>query len=119
MLIRTCIVLLGLLAAFAVPATATAGTTEDCQGQISALRADTARVTTFANANDQTGLLNKLANASSALAAGKNADAIRKLGDVRTKVQALGSTGKLGAEDAARLDAAAAAAIGCIELIGA
>ena len=117
MLTRTCIVLLGLLAAFAVPAAATAATTEDCQAQISALRVDTATVTTFASVKDQTGLLGKLDNASAALAAGKNADAIRKLGDFRTKIQTLGSTGKLGAEDAARLDAGAATAAGCIESI--
>jgi hypothetical protein len=36
----------------------------------------------------------------------------------RTNVQALGPAGKLGAEDAARLDAEAAAATGCIQSIG-
>ncbi len=119
MFIRTCIALLALTAALAVPGTASATTIEDCQSQISALRTDTAAVTTFANAKDQAGLLAKLDAASAALAAGKNAGAVNKLTDVRTKVQTLGATGKLAAEDAARLDAAAAAAIGCIESIGA
>jgi hypothetical protein len=47
-----------------------------------------------------------------------NGDAIRKLPDHRAKVRTLGATTRLGAEDAARLDAAAAAAIGCGESIG-
>ena len=115
MFIRTCIALLGLIATLAVPGTATATTVDDCQVQISGLRADTAAVTTFANAKDQAGLLGKLDAAAAALAAGKNADAVRKLTDVRTKAQSLGATNKLAAEDAARLEGAAAAAIGCIE----
>jgi hypothetical protein len=115
---RTFIALLGLLAAVAFPASASASTIEECQTQITNLRTDTATVTTFVNAGDQTGLLEKLDNASAALTAGKNAGAIRKLTDFRTKVQALGSAAKLGADDAARLDAGAAAAIGCIESLG-
>ncbi len=117
---RSLITLLAVLvAAVALPSSAAAATTDDCQAQISALRADTAAVTTFANAKDQTAALGKLDNASAALAAGKNAGAVQKLTDFRTKVQAVGSAGKLAAEDAARLDAEAAAAIGCIESIGA
>lgn len=118
MLIRSLIALLGLLAAIAVPASAGAATVDDCQAQISALRTDTSTVTTFVNAKDRTGLLDKLDNASAALTAGKNAGAVLKLSDFRAKVQALGSTGKLGADDAARLDAGATAAIGCIDSIG-
>ena len=118
MITRTCIALLALIAALAVPTTAGAATVDDCQAQISALRADTATVTTFVNVKDQTGLLAKSDAASAALASGKDADAIRKLTDVRTKVQALGAAGKVAAEDAARLDASAAAAIGCVESIG-
>ena len=115
---RSFIALLALVAAIVVPASAGAATGDDCQTQISALRTDTATVTTFVNAKDQNGLLAKLDNASADLTVGKNADAIRKLTDFRTKVQTLGSTGKLGTEDAARLDAGAAAAIDCIGSIG-
>ena len=115
---RSLIILLALLAAVALPASAGAATTADCQTQIEALRSDTAAVTTFVNARDQTGLLNKLDGAVAALTAGKTAGAVLKLTDFQAKVQALGSAGKLGAEDAARLDAGAAAAVGCLEPVG-
>ena len=115
---RYFIVLFALLAAVALPASAGAATTAECQTQIEALRADTAAVTTFVNAKDQTGLLDKLDNAAAALIAGKPAGAVLKLTDFQAKVRALGSAGKLGAEDAARLDAGAAAAVGCLESAG-
>jgi hypothetical protein len=116
MRIRTLVAVVGLfVAAIAFPASAGASTVEDCQAQIAALRADTAAVTNFASVKDQTGLLGKLDNASTALAAGKNAGAVAKLTDFRTKVQTLGATGKLGADDAARLDVQAAAAVSCID----
>lgn len=105
------------VALVAVPA-ASATTVEECQAEIAALRADTATVTTFTNERDRTGLLGKLDNASLALDKGKYAGAIQKLNDYRSKVETLGSTGKLGADDAARLDAAAEDAIACIEAIG-
>src|SRR5919112_4487818 len=95
-------IVLGLLALIAFPVQAGATTTDECQAQITSLRADTA-ATVFVNAKDQAGLLGKLDAASAALTAGKSADAIRKLTDFGTKVQALGSTGKLGTEDADRL----------------
>jgi hypothetical protein len=117
--IRSLIIALALLAAIALPASAGAATVEDCQARISELATATANVTTFANEKDQAGLQDKLLNASEGLAAGKNADAIRKLTDFRTKVQVLGSTSKLNTEDAARLDAQAATAISCIEPLGA
>ena len=117
--LRYLIAILTLVAAVALPASAGAATAEDCQAQIATLRSETAAVTTFANAKDQNALLGKLDNASTALTAGKNADAARKLTDFRAKVQALGTAGKLGADDAANLDARAAAAISCIESIGA
>ena len=117
--IRSIITLLGLLIAImAAPASAGAATVDDCQALLSAVRTDTATTATFTNANDQVGLLEKLDNASAALSAGKNAGAVRKLADFRVKAQTLASTGKLAAEDAARLDAEAAAAISCIESIG-
>jgi hypothetical protein len=102
----------------AFPVSAGAATTADCETQIEALRTDTAAVTTFVNAKDQTELLNKLDGAATALTAGKSAGAVLKLTDFQAKVQALGSTGKLGAEDAARLDAGAAAAVSCLESVG-
>ena len=116
---RSFIALLALLiAAVAFPASAGATSTQECQTQISTLRDTVATVATFANAKDQTGLLGKLDNASADLAVGKTAGAIQKLTDFRTKVQVLGSNGKLGTEDAALLDAGAAAAISCIQSIG-
>jgi len=115
---RYFIVLLALLAAVAFPASAGAAAAADCQTQIEALRTDTAAVTTFVNDRDQTGLLNKLDNAAAALTAGKTGGAVLKLTDFQAKVQALGSAGKLGAEDAARLDAEAAAAVSCLESVG-
>jgi hypothetical protein len=117
MLIRSFIAILALLVAVGFPVPAGAAATDECQAQISTLRSDTA-TTAFVNPQDEAGLLGKLDNASAALTAGKNADAIKKLTDFRTKVQVLGSTGKLAAEDA-RLDAGAAAAIGCVQSIGA
>ena len=54
-----------------------------------------------------------------ALTAGKNAGAIQKLADFRVKVQALGSAGKLGSDEAAQLDADAEGVIRCIQEIGA
>jgi hypothetical protein len=118
MLIRSLIALVSVLAAVAFPTSAAAATAGECQGQIADLRTDTEIVTTFVNPNDRTGLVGKLGNASAALLAGKNAGAIQKLADFRVKVQALGSAGKLGGDDAARLDADAESAIRCIEGIG-
>ena len=115
---RHLIVLFALLAAVAFPAPAGAATTADCQARIEALRTDTAAVTTFVNAQDQTGLLNKLDNAAAAVTAGKTAGAVLKLTDFQAKVRALGSAGKLGAEDAARLDAGATSAVTCLESVG-
>ena len=115
---RSFIALLALLvAAVAFPVSAAAADTQACQAQISALADTTNAVATFVNPKDRAGLLGKLENASADLAAGKNAGAIQKLTDFRTKVQILGSNGKLGGEDAARLDADAAAVISCIQSI--
>ena len=115
---RITMLLAALAAALVLAAPAGAATTESCLTQIGELRAATAAVTTFANQRDQDRLGSKLGDAAAELAAGKPADASRKLGDFRVKVQALGAAGKLGADDAARLDAAAASAVGCIESIG-
>ena len=117
--LRYLIAILTLVAVVAFPAAASATTVEDCQSQIAALRSETATVTTFTNAKDQVQLLGKLDNTSAALKVGKNADAAGKLADFRVKVQALGTAGKLSADDAGNLDAGAAAAINCIESIGA
>lgn len=114
--IRSFVAILAFLAAIAFPIPASAATTGECQSQLTALQADVAS-TTFVNAKDQTGLLGKVDNASAALAAGKNDDAVGKLTDFRAKLAALNSAGKLASGDAARLDAAAGEAIGCIQLI--
>ena len=117
--IRSFVAIVAFLAAIAFPIPASAASTiGECQSQLTALRADVEN-TTFVNAKDQTGLLGKIDNAAVALAAGKNDDAVTKLTDFRTKLAALGAAGKLASGDAARLDTAAAEAIGCIQSIAA
>jgi hypothetical protein len=61
---------------------------------------------------------NKLLAAQEKLVDGKNADAIAKLVDFRTKIEQL-SAGKLGAADASELIAGANGAIACIDSISA
>ena len=98
-------------------APAGAATVQDCQAQIDTLRVQT-QGATFIGQNatkDQAGLLGKLDAASTALAAGKNADAIQKLTDFRTKVAQLDAQGKIGHEDAVVLIQGADAAIACVQ----
>ena len=116
MLLRSVLTLLSLLLVLTIaPASAGAVTVEDCQTQLAALRADTATTATFVNAKDQLGLLDKIDSGAVALSIGKSATTVAKLTDFRVKVQALGPAGKLAAEDAARLEAEAAAVIACVE----
>jgi hypothetical protein len=111
--------LFGGVLASAMPAGA--ATVDDCQGQITALQVATseAEFTGQNAAKNQAGLLGKLEAASDALDAGKNADAIQKLTDFRTKVVTLNEQGKINPTDAADLIARADAAIACIQSIGA
>jgi hypothetical protein len=90
--------LLAILAA-AVPASAQTTDVTTCQALIDQVRLST-ETTTFVNTNDQTGLLGKLASATSKLEQGKPADALRSLTQFQDKVETLVLQGKLDAADA-------------------
>ena len=98
-------------------------TVDECTAKIEALIAQTNDpATEFSGQNavkERTGLVGKLTAARQALQAGKPADAVQKLTDFRNKVTTLGAQGKLNAEDAAALAAAADDAVTCIQNIGA
>ena len=97
--------------------TASAQTTEDCQAQLTQLRADTiAASSSFTNAGDVTGLVAKLDAASAKLAEGKNADAVAKLVEFQTTLTAL-STAAKPKVDPATADALIAEAQGVIDCI--
>lgn len=104
----------GMFVVIAGPASADVAT---CQQKISDLRTATANATFFGKnaAKEKTGLLGKLDAASSALAAGKNADAIQKLTDFRDHVAQLEGQGKVAPADADALIAGANDAIACIQ----
>ena len=75
------------------PATAT--TVGECQAKLATLRSDTvAAQSSFANQKDFVGLLGKLDAAATKLSQGKNADAIQKLTDFQTALNALASAAK-------------------------
>ncbi len=66
-----------------------ASTTEQCQNQLTTLRADTvASQLSFTNAKDFNGLVAKLDAAAAKLQVGKNADAVQKLVDFQTTLNA-------------------------------
>ena len=99
--------------------TASAQTVEDCQAQLATLQADTlAASSSFTNANSVTSLVNKLDAASAKLAEGKNADAVAKLVDFQTTLNALAAAGKVDATTAQTLNAEAQGVIDCINSIG-
>lgn len=108
------------LAFGALAAPANAATVEECQAQITSLRQATANATFVGQQaeKNQNGLLGKLAAASADLTIGKNADAIQKLTDFRTKVEQLNTQGKIAPADAATLIAGSDNAILCIQSIG-
>ncbi len=98
-----------------------ASTTEQCQSQLTTLRADTvASQSSFTNAKDFNGLVAKLDAAAAKLQVGKNADAIQKLVDFQTTLNALASSPKpkVDAEVAQRLVQGAQAVIDCINAVG-
>ena len=115
-----------LVAAFAfgglaVGTAAGAATAEDCQAQLATLRSDTAAAeTSFTNANSVTGLVGKLDAASTKLADGKNADAVDKLGDFQTTLNALATAPKpkVDATTAQALTAEAQGVTDCVAAIG-
>ena len=106
-LTRLLVVLAALVSLHAVAAgTALASTVDDCQAQLATLRADTvAAQNSFANQKDFTGSVAKLDAAGAKLAAGKNADAVGKLSDFQTTLNALASAPK------AKIDPAVAQAL--------
>lgn len=74
---------------------ASAATVDQCQADLATLRADTvAAQTSFTNQKDVNGLLAKLDAASVKLAEGKNADAVLKLVDFQTTLNALATAPK-------------------------
>jgi len=106
-----------LLAALVVPGgIASASTTAECTDQIGELRAAVATAS-FVNAKDATTSDAKLQAAEEKLAVGKNADAIAKVVDFRTRIERLAVAGKLGGDDAATLTAGADGVIACIEAV--
>lgn len=105
-----------LLALGGLATSANAASAEECQATIDTLADQTAGAR-FSSQNadqDRAGLLAKLADARAKLADGKFADAIQKLTDFRTKVEALSLAGKIDPGDATALIATADAAIACI-----
>jgi hypothetical protein len=118
---RLVVVLVALLSLNAIGAGAAAATTVDkCQGQLATLRADTlAAQGSFTNEKDVGGLVAKLDAASAKLAAGKNTDAVAKLVDYQTRLNALAApTPKVDPAVAEALSAGAQGVIDCIKAIG-
>ena len=93
---RLLAVLAALLSLTAVGAeTASATTVEECQDQLMTLRGDTlAAQASFTSQKDVGGLVAKVDAASAKLAAGKNPDAIAKLVDFQTTLNALATAPK-------------------------
>jgi hypothetical protein len=93
---RLLAVLAALLSLTAVGAGAALATTVDeCQGQLMTLRYDTLTAqASFTNEKDVGGLVAKVDAASAKLAAGKNTDAVAKLVDFQTTLNALAAAPK-------------------------
>lgn len=108
-----------LLAISVLGTAANAATAEECQAKIDSLTAQTASAEFFGQnaAKDRAGLLDKLDEATTKLAEGKFADAIQKLTDFRTEVEALNVAvkPKINPGHAAALIAGANDAIACID----
>lgn len=101
---------------------ASATTVEECQAELTTLRADTvAAEASFANAKDFNGLIAKLDTASAKLVTGKNADAVEKLIDFQTRLDALATAPKpkLDPDVAQALSLEADEVVACINAIGA
>jgi hypothetical protein len=92
---------------------------DDCQAKIADLRTATLAAT-FNGQNrekDRAGLVSKLGSASTKLAQGKDADAVKALTDFRIKVETLQTQGKIASSDASALIAGANDAIACIQAL--
>jgi anionic cell wall polymer biosynthesis LytR-Cps2A-Psr (LCP) family protein len=121
-LIRLLTILAALLAFSAVAVgSASASTVEECRDKLTMLRANTvAAETSFANPKSFNNLVEKLDAAAAKLAEGKNADAVQKLVDFQTTLNALATAPKPKVDPAVAqsLIAAAQGVIDCINMIG-
>jgi hypothetical protein len=121
-LTRLLVVLAALLAVNAATAGAASATTvEECQYQLKALGAETvATQDSFTNAKDVDRLVDKLDAAGAKLTAGKNADAVEKLTDFQTTLNALAGAPKpkVESEAAQALVTQAQGVVDCINAIG-
>jgi hypothetical protein len=119
---RLLVVLAAVLSLHAVgAATASATTVDQCRGQLSTLRnATLAAQASFTNQRDVGALVAKLDAASAKLAAGKNADAVAKLMDFQTTLNALATATKPKVDPAVAqaLSGDAQGVIDCINEIG-
>jgi hypothetical protein len=119
---RLLVVLAALLSLSAVGAGAASATTVDeCQGQLMTLQQDTlAAHDSFTNGKDVDGLVAKVSAASEKLAAGKNTDAVAKLVDFQTTLNALATAPKSKVDPAAAhaLSAEAEGIVVCINESG-
>ena len=113
--------LLALMAAplAIVPVTpVVAQTAADCETQIANLRtavgSESLAISGKNADKDRAGLTGKLTDASTELAKGKNADAAKKLGDFKVKVQQLADAGRISSTDATSLLNQADQAIACV-----
>jgi hypothetical protein len=120
--VRIVVLLAALLSLSATSVSpASASTVQECQGDLATLRADTvAAQGSFTNAKDFNSLVGKLDAASANLTAGKNADAIQKLVDFQTKLNALASAAKpkVDPDVAEALVGDAQGVIDCINSVG-
>jgi hypothetical protein len=105
---------LSVLLMLMATAPAQAQTLEECQTEITNLRAATEAAQTFTNAKDQAGLVGKLDSASVKLTEGKTADALKNLDSFLTKVRTLDAQDKLGEAEANALIAGAVDARACV-----
>jgi uncharacterized protein YukE len=122
--VRLLVAVLAATLAFVGLAVSTAGaatTTEECQSQLATLQSDTvAAQSSFTGEQSFTSAVAKLDAASTKLAEGKNADAVQKLVDFQTQLNALATAPKpkLDPDTAQALIAEAQGVIDCINSIG-
>jgi hypothetical protein len=122
--VRLLVAVLAATLAFVGLAVSTAGaatTTEECQSQLATLQSDTvAAQSSFTSEQSFTSAVAKLDAASTKLAEGKNADAVQKLVDFQTQLNALATAPKpkLDPDTAQALIAEAQGVIDCINSIG-
>jgi hypothetical protein len=119
---RLLTILAAVLASSAVAVgSASASTVEDCQTALATLRANTvAAETSFANQNSFESAVAKLYAAAAKLAEGKSADAVQKLADFQTSLNALATAArpKLDPAVAQALTAEAQGVVDCINSVG-